>query len=105
MFKKHVAQRKLKNRCIYCEKHFVKGDVYYKERHVNVDGYRKIYSYNLYECPKCKYEREQHEKRYKAFQKICVHPEEFINLVWGYIPGECVKEPKYNQCRLCGKIL
>ena len=56
-------------------------------------------------CPKCKYKLEQHNKRYKEFQKHCKHPEQFIETEWCYIRGECVMEPDYDYCRLCEKIL
>lgn len=103
MFKRYVAKRKLKNKCIHCNKEFSKGDVYYKERIVK--DYGEIISYSLYKCPKCKYEIEQHVKRLETFKTKCSHPQKFIETEWDYIPRESVKEPKYQYCRLCGKII
>jgi len=110
MYKKLIAKRKLHCKCDYCNKTINKGEVYYKERIIKTyfdyeNNKSKIYGYNLYECPKCKYKGEQHFKRYLKFQKKCTHPEKFIETEYDYIPGECVKEPKYDYCRLCGKIL
>ena len=109
MFKRYVAQRKLKNTCLSCGKHFEKGDVYYKERRVDVEevlfNKSNIYACNLYKCPRCKYKDEEHQKRFKEFSKICEHPDKFMNTIWGYIPGESVREPEYFRCMLCGKIL
>ena len=34
-----------------------------------------------------------------------LNPHEFIETEWSYIFGECVKEPNFDYCRLCGKIL
>ena len=101
--KRLIAKRKLKRCCQECEIHFKKGDVYYKVREVYKDI--NICAYEFLLCPKCKYKLEQHNKRYKEFKKHCEHPGKFIETEWCYIPGECVKEPDYDYCRLCGKIL
>lgn len=39
------------------------------------------------------------------FKRKCKHPQKFIDTVWRYIPGECVKEPDYDRCMLCGQIV
>ena len=101
--KRLIAKRRLKRCCQECGKSFKKGDVYYKVRKVFVDEI--VCAFEFLICPKCKYKMEQHNKRYKKFQKHCEHPQEFIDTQWCYIPGECVKEPNYDYCRLCGKIL
>ena len=101
--KRLIAKRRLKRRCQECGKSFKKGDVYYKVRKVFADV--TICAFEFLICPKCKYKSEQHNKRYKKFQKQCEHPQEFIDTQWCYIPGESVMEPDYDYCRLCGKIL
>ena len=102
MYRKLIAKRKLKNTCECCGKHLLKGDVYYKERTVVDEGV--LYAYNSYLCPKCRYKEERHQKRFNKFKDVCKHPQEFIETEWDYIPGECVKEPQYDYCKLCGKI-
>ncbi|WP_052314810.1 hypothetical protein [Clostridium senegalense] len=82
---------------------FSKGSVYYKKRIVTEDE-GIVFAYEYLICPKCKYKVEQHEKRYKEFQKRCNHPKKFIDTEWHYISGESVKEPYYEYCRLCGEI-
>lgn len=101
--KRLVATRKLKRKCIYCDREFSKGNVYYKERKVFTDWV--VMAFETLMCPKCKYKQEQHDKRFKLFQNKCVHPDKFKETAWSYITGEYVKEPDYDFCRLCGKIL
>ena len=107
--KRLIATRKLKRTCEGCGKSFKKGEIYYKQRKIYFfeDGYGsfKVLADEFLICPKCKYKKEQRLKRYKEFQKVCVHPERFIETEWSYIPGECVKEPDYDHCLLCGGIL
>ena len=108
MYKKMIVKRRLKHKCDYCNKSFKKGDVYYKERQVFtdfIDGKVNVTAYSNFKCPKCKYKDEDHMKRFNKFKTKCNHPEEFIDTIWGYIPGECVKEPQCEHCKLCGKIL
>lgn len=110
MFKKKIAKRKLRCKCKCCGKEFLKGNVYYKERIVAVEedfpiDKTIILAYNSYLCPKCKYKQEQQNKRFLKFKGKCTHPEKFIETKYDYIPGECVQEPQYDYCRLCGKIL
>ncbi|KEI84147.1 hypothetical protein N493_19870 (plasmid) [Clostridium botulinum B2 433] len=106
MYKKYIAKKKLKNICQYCGCSFNKDDLYYKERIV-VECWDSghIYGYNNYICPKCKYKEKQHIKRFERFRNNCIHPKEFVEEIWSYIPGECVKQPDHLECRLCGKIL
>lgn len=98
-----VAKRKLKNGCDWCGKPIFKGNVYYRRRDVFTDD-MGIYGHTTIFCPKCKYKIEQHNLRHEKFKKVCKHPEEFVNEVWRYIPGETVKEPSHCECMLCGSL-
>jgi hypothetical protein len=102
--KRHIASRKLVRKCDYCGVEFSKGDVYHTERYV-IKEWSKVMAWTSYTCPKCEYKNEQHDKRFKRFQGICNHPNNFIETVWSYIPGECIKEPDYDKCTLCGATL
>ncbi|QIB26080.1 hypothetical protein [Caloranaerobacter azorensis] len=102
--KRLTAKRKLKRKCIDCNTNFKKGDIYYKAREVfEEDGC--VYANEYVICPKCKWKEEKHRERFEKFQKSCEHPEWAIDTRYDYIPGECVKEPRYDYCRLCGTIL
>lgn len=101
--RKLIASRNLKRHCEFCNKEFIKGQVYYKKRIILSED--RIYSYESLICPKCKFKMEQHFKRFQAFKEKCVHPKEFIATEYSYIQGEAVKEPSYNYCQLCGKVL
>jgi hypothetical protein len=101
--KRLIASRKLLRKCICCNKEFKKGDVYYRERKVFTDWV--VMAFETLMCPKCKYKAEQHDKRFKQFMEICIHPPKFCETAWHYITGECVQEPDYEFCILCGKIL
>jgi hypothetical protein len=103
--KRLIAGKRLKRECDYCGCNFKKGNVYYKDRHVEYDEDGEFNAYEIILCPKCKYGKEQHSKRFVEFQKHCKHPKKFIEMVYGYIPGECVKEPEYERCMLCNQIL
>ena len=97
-----VASRRLKRRCEYCNTSFFKGDVYYLHRYFSrYDG--EIIAYEYLECAKCKYKRDDWKRRHEKFKEKCNHPKEFIEEIWGYIPGEAVKQPEYSLCTLCGK--
>lgn len=101
--KKLIAKRRLKYGCDQCHKPILKGDTYFKKRIIRPGEI--VIAYDMNYCPKCKYKNEQHEKRFEEFKKRCEHPKKFIETEWDYIPGECVKEPQYDYCRLCGEIL
>lgn len=102
--KKLIASRKLKRTCEHCGRGFIKGNVYYKIREVFTEEYDQyIAAFEYLKCPKCKWKEDRHKERYEIFQKNCPHPEEFAETEWSYIPGECVKEPDYDYCRLCGE--
>jgi hypothetical protein len=104
--KKLIAKRRLKRTCEYCGRNFKKGAVYYLERHVCADpddGY--VNAYEFVTCPRCKYRHDRQRERFEAFTEKCSHPDKFIETIYDYIPGECVMEPQFDQCRLCGKIV
>ncbi|MTI83473.1 MAG: hypothetical protein FH756_06095 [Firmicutes bacterium] len=103
VMKRLIAKRKLKRKCDYCNRSFKKGDVYYKERTVIV--WDEITGVDVYICPRCKYEEERREKRFARFKESCKHPEEFREMQYSYIPGEAVKEPSHEGCRLCGQVV
>jgi hypothetical protein len=87
-----------------CDRYFRKGEVYYKERSVfKVD--EKIYASEWLICPRCKYKSQEQIRRFKEFKHRCIHPEKFVYTNYHYIPGGCIQEPDYDQCRLCGKHL
>ena len=100
--KRLVAKRKLKRICDLCKRGINKGEVYYKERKV-FSCEDLLTAYNFYMCPKCKYNQDKHNIRFEKFKKMCIHSK--TDIQWGYIQGESVKEPKYEFCLLCGKIL
>jgi len=102
--KRLIAKRKLKFGCDQCRKPILKGHIYYRKRNVFTED-SEIFGYTLNYCPKCKYENKKRELRFENFKKKCTHPEEFINTVYTYIPGEAVKEPSHSECGLCGNIL
>lgn len=56
--KRKVASRKLKRTCVYCNKNFVKGDVYYLKRIV-IKFYGKLAADEYLSCSRCKYENER----------------------------------------------
>lgn len=93
--KRKVASRKLKRRCIYCEKSFIKGEVYYLKRTV-FSEFGEVFADEYLVCPKCKLKEERHSERFKEFQKRCTHPEKFQDTVYDYW------SPLYDICLLCG---
>jgi len=101
--KRLIASRKLKKTCFKCDKSFKKGDVYYIDRRIVYDE-DDVCAYEDLICPKCKYKAEQHNMRIAQFKLHCKHPREFTEMVYEYIPGECVKAPAYEYCRLCEQI-
>lgn len=97
-----VAKRKLKNRCIFCNKEILKGQSYYRKRIV-IETEDSIYGYTTYICPKCKWKNESAQGRFEKFKSRCKHPERFVEEIWSYIPGEAVMQPDHLECRLCGE--
>ncbi|MDF2563757.1 MAG: hypothetical protein K0Q53_152 [Massilibacillus sp.] len=102
--KRLIAIKKHKNGCDECGKQIIKGDVYYTKRKVFTED-DKVYAWQYKVCAKCNYYGNHHSERYVKFTDKCIHPEKFIDTEWRYIPGECVKEPDYDYCRLCGAVL
>jgi len=47
-------------------------------------------------------EIERKRRQTAAEQEGCPHKN--IQTAWSYIPGECVKQPDYEQCVDCGEI-
>jgi hypothetical protein len=104
MPKRQVARMKLRRTCVYCGKHFNKGEVYYRHREVaKEDGFVLAYEYLI--CPRCNYKHIQSARRFERFKERCTHPPIFIGTKYSYIPGECIQEPDYNYCRLCGQVI
>jgi uncharacterized protein (DUF2225 family) len=101
--KRLIASRKLKRTCVVCNTKFKKGNVYYRDRKVCADWV--VMAFETLMCPKCKYKARAHDIRFKEFEMFCTHPEKFCETAWSYITGECVKEPDYGFCTLCGKTL
>lgn len=101
--KKLVSKRTLKRKCDTCNKVIKKGEVYYKSREIFETFNGSVVGFDTYMCPRCKHRSEQHFKRYGEFQNKCSHPQEFMETEWSYIPGESVKEPDFDYCKLCGK--
>lgn len=104
MMKRHVALKKLKRKCVCCDKEFVKGDIYYKKRNVYINN-TEVQAFEYLMCPKCNYTRKDHDKRHKLFIIKCPHPRQMFNEVWSYIPGEAIKQPDHVECLICGTIL
>lgn len=101
--KRKVASRKLKRTCIYCDKSFVKGNVYYLKRVVH-QLFDEITAYEYIACPRCKYEQRRKEKRFKKFVTSgkCKHPK--IEEVWSPMAGEShLLEPSHDECLVCGE--
>jgi hypothetical protein len=99
--KRKIASRKLKRRCLYCDKSFIKGEVYYLRRIV-IAEFGEVFADEYLVCPRCKYYNERKGERYKRFVESgkCHHP--ITDLIWTTIPGEYVKEPSHTECLVCG---
>ena len=102
--KRLLAKRKLKIRCISCNREIQKGEIYYKQRDIFKED-EKIYSYSHILCPKCNWNIKAHSERFKQYKLKCKHPTFAIKTNYHYIPGECVMEPDYDYCLLCGEII
>lgn len=98
---KRKARKQYQCDCGDCEKTINKGDLYW---------------YMQYFCPpddefdKCQFGflrfhidcYETEDQRLER-QKHCFHVN--IDMHWTYIPGEAVKEPAYDYCIDCGKVM
>jgi len=100
--KRLIAKHRHKNGCISCKSDISKGNVYYTERKVYADG-GYIWSYTCKYCAKCKYRIDKRNARFERFRLDCHHPK--TELIWTYIPGECVEQPDHDECIICGKWL
>ena len=104
---KRIPKSRKEHECFECGKVIPKRTVYYLIKHIyrDIDCEPNFGSIEVKQCPKCLYKEKCHHERYADFTKRCEHPKKFIDTVWDYIPGEAVKEPQYDQCLLCGKVL
>lgn len=102
--KRKVASRKLKRTCLFCNKGFRKGQVYYVDRNVFSFG-DTVKAYEDLFCAKCIYKTEDQKERFFRFQKTCKHPKEFVHTEYDYIPGEAVMEPSHTECYLCHQVV
>jgi len=104
---KRIPKSRKEHICFDCDKVIPKDTVYYVIKHMyhDIDCKPNFGSIEVKQCPKCLYEEKCHYKRYADFTKRCEHLRKFIDTVYDYIPGEAVKEPQYDQCLLCGKVL
>lgn len=57
----------------------------------------------LHEHQYCKHYKSPHQQGIEINKKNCKH--ETVDTHYSYIPGEAVKEPAYNYCVDCGKIM
>ncbi len=103
--KRLTASRALKRPCFLCNRKFSKGDVYYKHREVHTLEDGRFWGMESLICPRCKHKGESQDKRFNEFKKRCVHPKRFIHTEYQYVPGECIQEPAYDMCHLCGQII
>lgn len=97
---KKILRSKRPHTCDYCGKTIPKGTVYYREKHIIKDEDMIFYTYVTKTCPKCVFKSKQGGERFKRFKPTCEH--KITDTVYGYIPGECVMEPQYDECRICG---
>lgn len=101
--KQKVALRRLRRRCIHCDRSFKKGDTYCRKRIVKYD-YGELVGYTLISCVKCNYKREQQVIRRKQYidSGVCKHP--VTNEVYSLMSGEdYVQEPSHEECLVCNK--
>lgn len=99
--KKLIAKRRGKKDCIICGISFNRGDIYYNKRNI-INDYDDIIAWTDKYCPKCKYKKEQQDKRFEIYKQNCEHPK--IVTKWHmYAPGQY--EPDYDYCVICEKIL
>lgn len=100
MYLKKIPKSMIPHVCDYCGKSIPKGTVYYREKHLFKDGGEFLGSYTVKVCSKCLFKRNQRIGRFKRFKSTCKH--KIKDTVYGYIPGECVMEPQYDECLICG---
>lgn len=100
---KKIKRARKAHTCQICGHTIGKGEVYYKikEFYPPYDENDKTFSYETSICPKCKYKEEQSKMRFVKFKEHCPH--KVTTTIYRYIPGECVQEPDYNICLICGK--
>ena len=104
---KRIPKSRKEHICIECGNVMIKGTVYYRIKQIyHVYNCEPSFgSFEIKQCPKCKYKERRHYERYADFTERCEHPKKFIDTVYDYIPGEAAMEPQYDQCLLCGKVL
>ena len=97
---KRIPKSRKQYNCFSCGKSILKGSPYYQEKYVDFSE-EGIYAQRLKICPKCVFMRSRSSERFKRFKPNCHHP--LKGTVYRYIPGECVQEPDYDECLVCGK--
>lgn len=99
---KRISRANKAHKCDMCGRKIPKRTVYYREKEgVEVEG--GLVTWETKWCPKCKHKNDRHKDRFQVFKSKCHHP--VTDTHYGYIPGEAVMEPKYDYCRVCGKVL
>jgi hypothetical protein len=89
--------------CQNCGMPINRGNVYYRKKEFDPpdDVEDKPFFNEIIICPKCKYKEERSKRRFAKFKEHCPH--KVTTTMYRYIPGECVKEPDYDICLICGK--
>lgn len=102
---KRIKKARKAHTCQICGQIIGKCKVYYriKEFYPPYDGNDKPFSYETSVCPKCKHKEERSKERLERFKEHCPH--KVTTTMYRCIPGECVKEPDYELCLVCGKRL
>jgi hypothetical protein len=89
--------------CQNCGYIIEKGEIYYRKKEFLPphDVEDRPFFNEIVICPKCKYKEERHSERFEKFKEHCSH--KVTTTMYRYIPGECVEEPDYELCLVCGK--